>query len=126
MTSRKDRIWMKLMEAGARTGCHQMASRSFSFKGYQFPLCARCTGVLAGELGGIALILAGYRMPRSLMASFVGIMGVDWWLQHARILESTNIRRLITGSLCGAGLTYAYFYAIRGVYGLIAGDGDKT
>ncbi len=80
--TKQDRIWVKLMEAGARLGCHQMPERSFFYKGYQFPLCARCTGVFAGEIAGIALILAGYRMPRRMMLAFIGIMGADWWLQH--------------------------------------------
>ena len=42
------KLWIKLMEIGAMTGCHQMPERSFFFKGYQFPVCERCTGLLIG------------------------------------------------------------------------------
>ena len=48
--NKSDLIWIKLMEFGHRLGCHQMEERSFHFKGYQFPVCARCTGVIIGEI----------------------------------------------------------------------------
>lgn len=34
---------------GNNSGCHQLAERSFFYKGYQFPVCARCTGVTIGQ-----------------------------------------------------------------------------
>ena len=34
-------------------GCHCRADRSFFWRGRQFPLCARCTGELAGFLCAI-------------------------------------------------------------------------
>ena len=49
----KLKIWIKLMKMGAKLGCHQMPERSFFYKGYQFPVCARCTGLMAGYLLGI-------------------------------------------------------------------------
>ena len=33
---------------GNHSGCHQMPERSFFYKGKQFPVCARCTGVIIG------------------------------------------------------------------------------
>ena len=42
------------MRAGAATGCHQLPERSFFFRQYQFPVCARCCGVLIGESMAIA------------------------------------------------------------------------
>ena len=38
-------------------GCHARPDRSFYWKGKQFPICARCTGELAGMLAGIPCIL---------------------------------------------------------------------
>ncbi|WP_366032977.1 DUF2085 domain-containing protein [Clostridium sp.] len=31
-------------------------------------------------------------------------MFIDWLIQHKKILHSTNIRRLVTGLLCGFGV----------------------
>ena len=43
------------MKIGHTTGCHQMPERSFFWKEYQFPICARCTGLAVGYLIGIML-----------------------------------------------------------------------
>lgn len=50
-------IWLKLMKMGARLGCHQRPDRSFFYKGYQFPVCARCTGLFVGYFVGIAIFM---------------------------------------------------------------------
>ena len=117
--NKKDKLWIKLMDIGHWLGCHQMESRSFSFHGYQFPLCARCTGVLLGEIIGIICICIGIRLKWSLIIVFIGIMGLDWFIQYLEVLCSNNYRRLVTGTLCGIGVTYCYFYAIRFIFTLL-------
>ena len=47
------------MEFGKKMGCHQIPERSFFFKGYQFPVCGRCTGVIIGEIVTIILFFLG-------------------------------------------------------------------
>lgn len=106
-------IWIKLMNFGKRLGCHQMPSRSFFVKGYQFPVCARCTGVIVGELLAIILILFSFSIRWWMMLLLLVPMGVDWLLQYINILESTNTRRVITGLLGGIGLTYFYCLLIK-------------
>lgn len=96
-------MWIKLMKAGNALGCHQMADRSFFIKDYQFPVCARCTGVLAGYL--IFLITVWFFvLPLYVNISFMLIMLIDWLIQHFKWRESTNIRRFISGALCGYGM----------------------
>ncbi|MCR5212854.1 MAG: DUF2085 domain-containing protein [Eubacterium sp.] len=107
------------MELGALTGCHQMESRSFSFKGYQFPVCARCTGLFVGQMSAIGFIIAGIRIPIIGNILLMAVMGIDWLIQKLKIKMSSNIRRLITGIMCGIGVTYLYFYVIRGIYRFI-------
>ena len=119
----QDKVWLKLMEWGHALGCHQMESRSFSFHGYQFPLCARCTGVFIGELAAIVLIIAGVRLQLIAIAAGIGIMGLDWLIQYLEIRMSNNIRRLITGTLCGTGVTYIYFYVFRFIWKCFTGNG---
>lgn len=109
----KDRVWIKAMRFGHRLGCHQMPERSFTVKGYQFPVCARCTGVILGQIVEIVLLCFGIDMGFLPAIILAAIMGLDWLVQFAKIKESTNIRRLITGLAGGAGLTYVYFRVIK-------------
>ena len=111
-------IWLKLMRFGDRIGCHQKPERSFFFKGYQFPVCARCTGVIIGEvIAIICLFFLALKWWFSLL--FLIPMGIDWGLQYLKILESSNYRRLITGLLGGFGLTYIYYFIIKSIVSLI-------
>lgn len=110
--NKKDEKWVSLMEYGHRIGCHQMPARSFFYKGYQFPVCARCTGVIIGEIICIITILVNIKLSIILYTVLLLIMGLDWFIQYINILESNNIRRLITGILGGFGLTGIYYYVI--------------
>lgn len=95
--------WVKTMKWGALTGCHQRADRSFYWKGHQFPICARCTGVVIGYI--LAIISVIVFLPNFVMGLvFSCIMFLDWLIQFLKIYDSTNIRRLITGILGGYGL----------------------
>lgn len=98
---------------GNYSGCHQMPERSFFYKGKQFPVCARCTGVFFGQLTAVLLVLSQKLLPVKWAAVFLAAMGVDWGIQETGIKESTNIRRLITGFLGGFGLFSLYFRGIR-------------
>lgn len=110
--NKKDKIWITLMKFGCRLGCHQMENRSFSFKGYQFPVCARCTGVFLGEFISIILIILNIKINIIFSIILLVVMGLDWFIQYIKILESNNIRRVITGTFGGIGLTFIYYYII--------------
>jgi len=93
-----DETWFKLMDfADRRWGCHQIAERSFFLGGYQFPICARCTGVLLGYILSIFLF---FHISFLICIGLAGIMLLDWSIQFLKILKSTNVRRFITG-ICG-------------------------
>lgn len=93
------------MVLGRATGCHQLPERSFFFKGKQFPVCARCTGVFLGEFSAL-LSIRWFHPPLWIIPLFCAIMLADWGIQALRWKESTNTRRLITGLLCGYALLY--------------------
>lgn len=91
------------MELGARMGCHQRADRSFYIKNYQFPICARCTGIVFSTMIGYVI----YFIRRSKLICGVILcipMIIDGGIQYLRIRESTNLRRFLTGVLGGIGL----------------------
>ena len=98
-----------LMRMGSKTGCHQLNDRSFSFKGYQFPLCARCTGLLLGQITGLLLSVIFIKCdirPLFCLAVFSTLLlGADGIGQLKKIWLSTNSRRLFTGILCGNFVT---------------------
>ena len=103
------RAWIFLMHLGAKTGCHQMHERSLCLRGYQFPICARCTGLLIGTIAGMASLLFFVHVNiRSLfiLAGFsVVLLGIDGFFQLKKIWVSTNFRRMVTGILCGFFVT---------------------
>lgn len=105
------RLYSVLFEMGKLSGCHQRPDRSFFYKGRQFPVCARCTGAFIGYFfGGILAVI--YIIPWWLALVFCAVMFFDWFVQRIKILESNNIRRLITGALCGFALMQMYLWAI--------------
>lgn len=92
------------MKVGAKMGCHQRADRSFFIGKYQFPLCARCTGIVISSL--VALLLnRKIRMNNKVSVMVTLPMIIDGGTQYLNIQESTNRRRLITGLLGGFGIT---------------------
>lgn len=104
-----EKTWIKLMNFGAKIGCHQMPERSFFIKGYQFPICARCSGAFLGEIIAVLLILLKINVNILWAIILLLTMGLDWFLQQINWVESNNIRRLITGILGGFGITYTYY-----------------
>ena len=102
---KKTKIWILLMRIGALT-CHQIYERSFTLKGYQFPVCARCTGIFLGNIIGILLSIMKFRISIKICVLLIFIMACDGFLQLFKIKESTNIRRFFTGILAGMGYIF--------------------
>ena len=105
-----------LQELGDNSGCHQLPERSFSIKGQQLPVCARCTGVLIGQSS--AILIALIYKPISILSSIImlSVMGMDWGVQELKIKQSTNVRRLITGIAGGYGLFSLYMAVLRKIF----------
>ncbi len=115
---KKTKIWVKFMKVGHMLGCHQRPDRSFFIKGYQFPLCARCTGVLAGEI--FTLLTFWFLFIPVIFLMFFPIpMAIDWIRQEKYDKESTNKRRFITGFFAGIALGYLHIMLIIALVALI-------
>ena len=100
--NKKTKIWLVFMKVGALT-CHQMYERSFTYKGYQFPVCARCIGIFLGNIIGVFLYIIKFKISIKISLLLILIMAVDGLFQLFKIKASTNIRRLMTGILAGIG-----------------------
>lgn len=110
-----DLIWMKSMELGARFGCHQRADRSFIIGHYQFPVCARCTGILISTI----FTYIFYFKKRVKIEKCIWMMiplVVDGSLQYLEICESNNRRRLVTGLFWGFGSTCIRLNFVKNIF----------
>ncbi len=94
-------------------GCHRRSNRSFFYKGKQFPICARCTGELAGM---ICAIFGCYFLINIHICVWVALLCpliIDGVIQAKTKYESTNTRRVITGFLFGMALMMIFIVSTK-------------
>lgn len=99
--------------------CHRIPERSFFYKGKQFPICARCTGILIGYLLGIIYIIVSKKTHIIFEASLMLPIAIDGVGQLYGYWQSNNTRRFITGIM--AGIATIGFFRIAIVLGLATG-----
>ena len=88
---------------------HHDPKKSFHWGDRQFPLCARCTGIMAGYPIGFLLVLLLNATNAWVIGFCLNVpLYIDGILQANGIRESTNWRRLVTGMLSGAGQTLLF------------------
>lgn len=104
---------------GNHSGCHQLPERSFFYKGKQFPVCARCTGVFIGQLFAVISMPVAGICPPIISITLLLSMGLDWFVQYIGLRISNNIRRLVTGMIGGFGLFNLYGFFIVAILNLI-------
>ena len=99
------------MERMGSAVCHQMAERSFILEGMQMPLCARCTGIYIGVFFAFFFFFlkkrlqAGkpFSMQQAVLTSLAIVpIGVDGVGSYLGFWESSQLMRILTGSLVGA------------------------
>lgn len=90
-------------------GCHCRDDRSFHYHGQRFPVCARCTGELAGILVAAACYPL-FHLSVLWAILFMIPMILDGGIQAVSSYESTNNRRFVTGLLFGYGLLTLFFF----------------
>ena len=96
--------WNVLYSIGDRL-CHQKSERSFLINGNQMPFCSRCTAIWIGIAIGLGFMIF-YKIPlneKFLILIIIGIVpiGIDGGGQLLGFWESTNVMRVITGTLLG-------------------------
>jgi len=87
--------------------CNLRPERAFRVGSFVFPLCARCTGLVVGVIVCFGCQALGAPVTLPVIVSIIMALPlpVDWTLQRAGILESTNARRFVTGIFFGFALT---------------------
>jgi uncharacterized membrane protein len=87
--------------------CHQIPERSLFLNDNQMPFCSRDLGIFIGLVAGMLLaILLNIRIPILLFLLTLIPMGIDGSLQLLTDYESSNMLRLITGFIAGAGVSF--------------------
>lgn len=86
--------------------CHRIKERSFKIGNFVFPICSRCTGILAGFAIGLVLLFFNLSL-NPIASSIITIpLIVDGTTQLLNYRKSNNILRAITGLLFGIGFIF--------------------
>lgn len=104
--------------------CHCRPDRSFQFRGVRFPICARCTGELAGILFA-ALTGWFYRPSIAVLCLMLLPMVTDGAVQLLTAYESTNLRRFVTGLLFGYAGAILFAISCSAIFMLGHGLGQQ-
>jgi uncharacterized membrane protein len=101
--------------------CHQISARAFHVAGEPLAVCARCLGLYAGALAGVALYplarsLARRDLPaRAWLLAAALPTSVDFALGFFGVWENTHASRFLTASLLGV---VTAFYIVPGLVDL--------
>lgn len=85
------------------TFCHRKPERSFFWKGKQFPVCARCTGIHIGYLTFPLFLFNVFTLDIWWTLALMLPTYIDGLTQAFFKRESTNILRVTTGLMAGIG-----------------------
>ena len=83
--------------------CHRKPERSFFWKGKQFPVCARCTGIHIGYLAFPLFLFGIIRFNWWIAILLMAPTIIDGLTQAYFNRESNNILRVTTGLMAGIG-----------------------
>ena len=96
--------------------CNLLPEHGICINGFYLPLCARCLGIFLGIIIASFLFIfiirkKRYRFLIHLLFVLLALPClIDGTLQYFFYIESNNIRRIITGLLCGASIVFSSGY----------------
>ncbi len=96
------------------TSCHRMPERSFFWKGKQFPVCARCTGIHLGYISLPFFLFDVFYLNIWWTILLILPTYIDGMSQAIFDRESNNVLRVTTGFAAGIGVMS--FVGIFGKY----------
>lgn len=86
------------------TFCHRKPERSFFWKGKQFPVCARCTGIHIGYIAFPFFLFQIFSLNIWWTLALILPTYIDGWTQAFFNRESNNFLRVTTGLMAGVGM----------------------
>lgn len=86
------------------TYCHRKPERSFFWKGKQFPVCARCTGIHIGYISFPLFLFSVFTLNIWWTILLILPTYIDGLTQAFFKRESNNLLRVTTGVIAGIGL----------------------
>jgi uncharacterized membrane protein len=109
--------------------CHQQPSRSFHLWNARLPVCARCSGLYAGGVGGLLIALL-WRPParsrpglddralrrwRWLVLAAAVPTAIVWVLEHAGLLPAAtaNAARALSGLPLGGAVAWVVWVSLH-------------
>ncbi|MCM1173138.1 MAG: DUF2085 domain-containing protein [Clostridium sp.] len=96
-----------------------MPSRSYRIGSYQFPVCARCMGIIIGYICAvIMLVLKKYICLRTCILLCMPMV-IDGGIQFFTKYESKNYRRSYTGFCAGLGFIMILRHIIFNLFQLM-------
>jgi uncharacterized membrane protein len=101
--------------------CHQMDARSFHAGGFKLAVCARCLGLYAGALAGVAVYPLARPLTRRAMPGRAWLLAaalpttLDFALGFFGVWENTHLSRFLTALVLGAATA---FYVVPGIVDL--------
>lgn len=105
-----DRFQRYTFYVALSVGCHQRRDRSFSWRGRQVPLCARCLGMLVGPV--LVPLYFCFPNPWIAVVSFSAFL-VDASTQFVGLRESNNWLRLLTGAAFSASVLFLLIHGVH-------------
>lgn len=81
-----------------------MPERSFFWKGKQFPVCSRCTGIHIGYLTFPLFLFSVFTLNIWWTITLIVPTFIDGFTQAFYKRESNNLLRVTTGLMAGIGL----------------------
>jgi uncharacterized membrane protein len=109
-----ENLWMNSMRwCNKYCKCHQMPQRSLFLFGYQFPLCARCTGIAIGHI--MAFLLSPFITIKYSISVLTLPLIIDGTIQYLTTYESTNLKRVVSGLLYGFAFTSLMIHSIKSI-----------
>lgn len=85
------------------TFCHRKPERSFFWKGQQFPVCARCTGIHIGYITFPLFMFNIFTLNIWWTIALIIPTFIDGLTQAFFKRESNNFLRVTTGLMAGVG-----------------------
>ena len=105
-------------------GCHGHPERCLAWRGRRMPICARCTGIVAGNLAALPWFAAQGLPGTGLALAGLALLlpaALDGGFQLTTRYRSGPARRLSTGLAAGFGQALVALGALAALLGLPTG-----